>query len=433
MSRAPRPPWRKWGAGGDPLPGGRGWTPPRGAEGGPCAPPASWGVPPGAPRFLPGLSELAGRLSAAGFLFPTVTPKIGPEGANESLELEDTGSGAEPAPPRGRQPSRGAAPPPAAASACTPGSACGSGGPDSQGPPAPPFSWPPHFIPLGTPWPEAIALWGAAWGGHVYGAGAAFTLLGLLGVLVLLGGRRPALARLLGALLTVSGVARAFPLFFDPYEERGLLPPLASRLLFELPFPCLGWGLALAPPGGATAVLGVLAVLHLGGALGAVGAVGALGGPPALLLLPRALFVALAAALGLGALGGLRRCGGGRGKRGGARAGVPRAVGAVGAALSAGLQLFGALQVWGWGVSPPSGALGLVGAPARGSPGRGRHGGRAGGLGTRGPLEPPRSPRSPPGAPRGRREGRRGGGRTPRVPPRGRCGPHGRVPTPLAH
>ncbi|XP_062348562.1 proline-rich transmembrane protein 4 [Cinclus cinclus] len=313
------------------------------------------GGPSGRPRFLPGLSKLAGRLSAAGFLFPTVAPKIDGEGGNASLELDEAGSGVEPALSPGRQPSRGAAPPPAAASACTPGSACDSGGPDTGGAsPAPPFSWPPHFLPLGTPWPEAAALWGAAWGGHVYGVGAALALLGGLGVLLLLGGGRPPLARLLGGLLAVSGFARAFPLFFDPYELEGRLPPAAARALFELPFPCLGWGLALAPPARGAPLLLALGVLHLGGALGVVGAVAALGGPPALLLLPRALFAALAAAL---AVGGLRRCAG-RGKRGGlggARVGVPRLVGAAGAALSAGLQLFGALQAWGWVVTPPPG------------------------------------------------------------------------------
>ncbi|XP_064512884.1 inosine-5'-monophosphate dehydrogenase 1a-like isoform X2 [Pseudopipra pipra] len=374
------------------------------------------GGPPGAPRLLPGLSELAGRLSAAGFLFPTVSPKIGPEGGNGSLELEEPGSGDEPALPRGRQSSRGAAPPPAAASACTPGSACGSGGPDPQSPPAPAFSWPPHFIPLDTPWPEAAALWGAAWGGHVYGAGAAFTLLGLLGVLALLGGRRPPLARVLGGLLAVSGFARAFPLFFDPYEVGARLPPPAARLLFELPYPCLGWGLALAPPARAVPVLGVLAVLHLGGALGAVGAVAALGGPPALLLLPRALFGALAAALALGALGGLRRCGGGPREAGGGADGGPAAGGGGGRRAERGAAALRGAAGLGVGGDPPPGALGLVGAPARGAPGRDRHGGGAGGPGARGPPEPPRHRRGPPGAPRGRRAGGGGGGGTPRVP-----------------
>nr|XP_041569662.1 proline-rich transmembrane protein 4 [Taeniopygia guttata] len=255
----------------------RGWTPPPGGSGAAVPPTSLLRGAPGRPRLLPGLSELAGRLSAAGFLLPTGPPKIGAEGGNASLELDEAGSGAEPALSPGRQPSRGAAPSPAAASACTPGSACGAGGPGPSL--APPFSWPPHFLPLGTPWPEAAALWGAAWGGHVYGAGAAFALLGGLGALLLFGGRRPGLARLLGGLLAAAAFARAFPLFFDPYERGARLPPPAARALFELPPPCLGWGLALAPPArGAPLLLG-LGLLHLGAALGAVGAVAALGAP----------------------------------------------------------------------------------------------------------------------------------------------------------
>ncbi|XP_068045373.1 proline-rich transmembrane protein 4 [Anomalospiza imberbis] len=334
----------------------RGWTPPRGARGRPCALPASWGAPPDAPDSCRASRSWPGDSAPPGSCFPRGPPRSAPRGATRPWSWTRRGAArSQRSPPAASPPGgpRRRPPPPPPA---PPDPPAARGGPDPGGAsPAPPFSWPPHFLPLGTPWPEAAALWGAAWGGHVYGAGAAFALLGALGALLLLGGRRPALARLLGGLLAASAFARAFPLFFDPYELGGRLPPPAARALFELPLPCLGWGLALAPPVRGAPLLLALGLLHLGGALGAVAAVAALGGPPALLLLPRALFAALAAAL---ALGGLRRCGegGGRGKRGrGARAGVPRLLGAAGAALSAGLQLFGALQAWGWAATPAPG------------------------------------------------------------------------------
>lgn len=222
---------------------------------------------------------------------------------------------------------------------------------------------------LQTSWSAATAAWGPAWDAHVYGVGCLFALLGLLGLLVLLAGPRgrPPAARLLGGLLAVAGAARAFPLFFDAYERRGRLPPPAARLLFELPFPCLGWGLALAlclprPPRRCrTPAVAALGVLHAGGVLGAVLAVAALGRLPGLLLLPRGLFAGLAAALTLWVL---PRCGAGsrgvprgKGGAGGGPGGAAAAVGvaAAGAVLSAGLQVFGALQALGWGGPAPPG------------------------------------------------------------------------------
>ncbi|XP_037244179.1 proline-rich transmembrane protein 4 [Falco rusticolus] len=264
------------------------------------------------PGIKAGISELASKLSAAGFLVPTAPPRVGHEvpGGNGSQEQDQAGSGAEPAlssptaHPPGRQPPRGTVPPSAAASACTQGSTCGSGGPDPQGAPATPLSWPPHFVALQTSWSVATATWGLAWEAHIYGIGCLFALLGLLGIVVLLGGpcSRPPAARLLGGLLAAAGAARAFPLFFDAYEQHGRLPPTAARLLFELPFPCLGWGLVLAlrsPSRCRTPAVVALGVLHVAGVLGTVLAVAMLGRLPGLLLLPRGLFAGLVAALTL--------------------------------------------------------------------------------------------------------------------------------------
>ncbi|XP_055663653.1 proline-rich transmembrane protein 4 [Falco peregrinus] len=258
------------------------------------------------PGIKAGISELASKLSAAGFLVPTAPPRVGHEvpGGNGSQEQDQAGSGAEPAHPPGRQPPRGTVPPSAAASACTQGSTCGSGGPDPQGAPATPLSWPPHFVALQTSWSVATATWGLAWEAHIYGIGCLFALLGLLGIVVLLGGpcSRPPAARLLGGLLAAAGAARAFPLFFDAYEQHGRLPPTAARLLFELPFPCLGWGLVLAlrsPSRCQTPAVVALGVLHVAGVLGTVLAVAMLGRLPGLLLLPRGLFAGLVAALTL--------------------------------------------------------------------------------------------------------------------------------------
>ncbi|XP_033919199.1 proline-rich transmembrane protein 4 [Melopsittacus undulatus] len=197
-------------------------------------------------------------------------------------------------------------------------------------------------------WGAAAGTWGRAWPAHVFGAGAVFAALALLGLALLLRGGAGRAARPRGALLAVAGAARALPLLLDPYERRGLLPAPCARLLFELPFPCLGWGLArgLARP-----LPAALALLHVALAAGAVLAVAGLGRAGALLLLPRAGFVALALGLALALPAG-------GGCRGGALLGAVGVLGAVGSAV---LQVYGVLADVGWAGPVPQGPWGWWG------------------------------------------------------------------------
>ncbi|XP_070611109.1 LOW QUALITY PROTEIN: proline-rich transmembrane protein 4 [Erythrolamprus reginae] len=186
----------------------------------------------------------------------------------------------------------------------------------------------PLFVPLHSDWTAALAAWGPAWEGHVYGAGALFALLAalaLMGLLALPCRRRPLPApegRLLGLLqllLLGAGGARVGLLFFGQAAEgrgrRARLPALAVRLLRDLPLPCLTSALAAAllllsrrPRAKLSARPGLrppclLALLLLGHFSAAAGAVLAAERLPGLLLASRGLFALLAALLSAALLG----------------------------------------------------------------------------------------------------------------------------------
>ncbi|XP_058047718.1 proline-rich transmembrane protein 4 [Ahaetulla prasina] len=270
--------------------------------------------------------------------------------------------------------------------------ACGSPRPEPGTPQLLPGG--PLFVPLHSDWTAALATWGPAWEGHVYGAGALFALLAALALLALLvlPCRRHRLAasegRLLGLLhllLLGAGSARAGLLFGQADGQRWeRLPALAVRLLRDLPLPCLTSALAAAllllsrrPRAKLSAHPGLrppclLVLLLLGHFSAATGAVLAAERLPVLLLASRGLFALLAALLSAALLGcsclargevaqiyDLRSapppptCQGsfasGRRWSRAARAASPAATFGL---LSAGLHAYSVLHVLGYGLSP---------------------------------------------------------------------------------
>ncbi|KAJ6668178.1 hypothetical protein lerEdw1_015555 [Lerista edwardsae] len=121
------------------------------------------------------------------------------------------------------------APPPASSPPCPrPGSACS------------------QLLPNQTRlrWQDLERTLSFAWALHVYGYGALFLLLSLLGLACLVGSlavRVPHLPYVAGAsaLLLTFGVLRATFFLADPYGSRGWLPPRAVRVLYTAPFPLL--------------------------------------------------------------------------------------------------------------------------------------------------------------------------------------------------
>ncbi|KAL8222612.1 UNVERIFIED_CONTAM: hypothetical protein K2H54_077622 [Gekko kuhli] len=279
---------------------------------------------------------------------------------------------------------------------CPPGrpEECGSPVPAPGGPPALSSLLAPGLplpVPLRAEWGGARAAWGPAWEAHVYGAGALFALLALLALLGLavLPCRRPPGARLLAPmqlLLAGAGTARALPLLLLPPGEAACdgggtvlsWPPLAARLLHELPLPCLTSALALtcllllarrrpAPPRPHPAAwLAPLLGLHFAAAAGAALAAGRLPQAPFLLLAARGLFALLAAPLAAALLAAAclaRRAGPDKGAAAAAtttacppgaplaacaRAAAPPA--ALAALLSAALHAYGLLHALGYGL-----------------------------------------------------------------------------------
>ncbi|XP_077196709.1 proline-rich transmembrane protein 4 [Paroedura picta] len=170
-------------------------------------------------------------------------------------------------------------------------------------------------VPLPSDWGRARAAWGPAWEAHVYGAGALFALQALLALLglALLPCRCPPGGRLLAPmqlLLAGAGAARALLLLVllgEACGPTGPWPPLAARLLHELPLPCMTAALALAcllllarrgpAPRHTAAWLLPLLGLHFAAAAGAVLAADRLPQAPFLLLAARGLFALLAAPL----------------------------------------------------------------------------------------------------------------------------------------
>ncbi|XP_013931522.1 PREDICTED: proline-rich transmembrane protein 4 [Thamnophis sirtalis] len=201
--------------------------------------------------------------------------------------------------------------------------ACGSPRPEPGTPQLMPSG--PLFVQLHAEWTAALATWGPAWEGHVYGAGALFALLAALALLALLALpcrlRRLAapegrLLALLLLLLLGAGSARAGLLFGQADgRRRERLPALAVRLLRDLPLPCLTSALAAAllllsrrPRAKLSARPGLrapclLALLLLGHFSAAAGAVLAAERLPVLLLASRGLFALLAALLSAALLG----------------------------------------------------------------------------------------------------------------------------------
>ncbi|KAM9854754.1 proline-rich transmembrane protein 4 [Aulostomus maculatus] len=100
------------------------------------------------------------------------------------------------------------------------------------------------FIPLYSDWNSALATWGFAWEAHIYGLGSVFTVFGLISAVCLLGlplrcpPGSPYFTLLHLFLLGFEGI-QAFSLLYDAYSHQDRLPPLASLLLSQLPFPCL--------------------------------------------------------------------------------------------------------------------------------------------------------------------------------------------------
>ncbi|XP_068763351.1 proline-rich transmembrane protein 3 [Struthio camelus] len=258
--------------------------------------------------------------------------------------------------------------------------------PGSSVPPAPPGPSPPcppaagacsvlRGNGTGPRWAELRRALSFAWDAHVYGTAALFLLLSLGCLAGLLGApalRPPHLAHLLLAhgLLLAAGVLRAAFLLLDPYGARGRLPARAVLLLATAPFPLLLSAFAvllqrlqrlaqlrLLPSRlGGLPALGAAAALQ-SGALAAADLLLARLGPAAGLALH-----ALACAAGvLLLLGGLRGCwrvlrgpgGGGDGEAPGLRRGARALAAAAALGLPCcGLQLYGALWLWG-ALGPP--------------------------------------------------------------------------------
>lgn len=100
-------------------------------------------------------------------------------------------------------------------------------------------SWPEP----GPDWPVAFKKWEWAWELHVYGFGAAFTLVTLLPVLEMLRlhaskRRKTALKVTLLTMISVFCVTRAIALFVNPYGSTGRLDAGLTRLLFAIGNPC---------------------------------------------------------------------------------------------------------------------------------------------------------------------------------------------------
>lgn len=255
----------------------------------------------------------------------------------------------------------------------------------SPEPPAAPAS-PPLLVGLHADWNTALAAWGPAWEAHVYGAGALFGLLALLALLGLAGlpFRCPVGAGLLAPLdllLLGAGAARATLLFSEAYGQHERLPAAATRVLRDLPFPCLAGALGTAclllslrprakPPrsgAGRPGALAILLLLHFSVAVAAA----VLPSIPLLRLVSRGLFAVLAALLSLAFLAvyGLARAeatqvhglagapvpaghcpfANGHEWRRAARAVVPAATCGL---LSAGLQGYAVLHTLGYGLPP---------------------------------------------------------------------------------
>ncbi|XP_034285969.1 proline-rich transmembrane protein 4 isoform X1 [Pantherophis guttatus] len=362
----------------------------------------------GGGSLLPVLADalgMAGQGGGPGLFGFTLPPELWkpPEwnvtGSPEE-EPEDLLSTAEGTPEPGPSESSGSpTAPPGSEEAFVALPACLPDRPDTCGSPRPEPGTPqllpggPLFVPLHSDWMAALAAWGPAWEGHVYGAGTLFALLAALALLALLAlpcRRRLAApeGRLLGLLhllLLGAGSARAGLLFGQAdgrHPER--LPALAVRLLRDLPLPCLTSALAAAlllllrrPRSKLSAHPGLrppclLALLLLGHFSAAAGAVLAAERLPVLLLASRGLFALLAALLSATLLGcsclvrgevaqiydlrnapPLPACQGsfasGRRWSRAARAASPAAAFGL---LSAGLHTYSVLHVLGYGLSP---------------------------------------------------------------------------------
>uniref|UniRef100_A0A671L7K8 Si:dkey-31f5.11 n=1 Tax=Sinocyclocheilus anshuiensis TaxID=1608454 RepID=A0A671L7K8_9TELE len=108
-----------------------------------------------------------------------------------------------------------------------------------------PFTAPPMFVALYSDWNSALATWGSAWEGHIYGLGTVFCLVALASTLNLLclplqypsGCGYFALVSLC---LVAAGCTRAFALVYDAYGYQDRMASTeASLLLYEAPFPCM--------------------------------------------------------------------------------------------------------------------------------------------------------------------------------------------------
>ncbi|KAL2093705.1 hypothetical protein ACEWY4_011017 [Coilia grayii] len=190
--------------------------------------------------------------------------------------------------------------------------------------PFPPASTPfSLLVPLRSDWSGAVATWGLAWEGHVYGLGCVFVLVAFVSAVCLLclPLRWPSGCGLFASahlLQLLTGAGRSFLLFYDPYGQRKRLPAALSLLLHEAAFPCLtaAFGavllllsarsrtqlLPLSLLQRSSCVLACLLLMHVGLALGSVGLGVLLPNVPCLTLVPPGAFVTLALLLSVGYL-----------------------------------------------------------------------------------------------------------------------------------
>ncbi|XP_028815216.1 proline-rich transmembrane protein 4 isoform X2 [Denticeps clupeoides] len=181
----------------------------------------------------------------------------------------------------------------------------------------------PLLVPLRSDWNGAMATWGLAWEGHVYGLGCVFGLVAAVSALCLLALplRRPPgcpLLALVHVLQLLATAGRAVQLLYDPYGQRERLPPAATLLLYEAAFPCLtaAFGpLLLLLAAGSRAQrlpvtllrcawrgLGCALLLHAGLVLASVSLRPLVPALPGLALVPPGAFVAVAPLLSAGYL-----------------------------------------------------------------------------------------------------------------------------------